>query len=75
MCRKQETEEEKVLPFYASSLTKEEQEDVDAAVLEQPSEPIANVCITHDFGLVARKPVFGGFRTTKVQTSQCIRAV
>lgn len=42
MCRKLETEEEKVLPFYASSLTKEEQEDVDAAVLEQPSEPIAN---------------------------------
>ena len=44
MCRKLETEEEKVLPFYASSLTKEEQEDVDAAVLEQPTEPIANVC-------------------------------
>ena len=43
MCRKLETEEEKVLPFYASSLTKEEQEDVDAAVLEQPTEPIANV--------------------------------
>ena len=43
MCRKLETEEEKVLPFYATSLTKEEQEDVDAAVLEQPSEPIANV--------------------------------
>lgn len=41
MCRKLETEEEKVLPFYASSLTKEEQEDVDAAVLEPPSEPIA----------------------------------
>ena len=45
MCRKLETEEEKVLPFYASSLTKEEQEDVDAAVLEQPSEPIANVSV------------------------------
>jgi len=43
MCRKLETEEEKVLPFYASSLTTEEQEDVDAAVLEQPSEPLANV--------------------------------
>ena len=43
MCRKMETEEEKVLPFYASSLTKEEQEDVDAAVLEPPTEPIANV--------------------------------
>lgn len=43
MCRKLETEEEKVLPFYASSLTKDEQEDVDAAVLEPPSEPLANV--------------------------------
>jgi len=29
MCRKLETEEEKVLPFYASSLTKEEQEDIE----------------------------------------------
>ncbi|KAK2170331.1 hypothetical protein LSH36_3g13035 [Paralvinella palmiformis] len=43
MCRKLETEEEKVLPFYASSLTAEEQEDVDAAVLEPPSEPLASV--------------------------------
>ena len=45
MCRKLETEEEKVLPFYASSLTAEEQEDVDAAVLEPPSEPLAAVSI------------------------------
>lgn len=43
MCRKLETEEEKVLPFYASSLTKEEQEDVEAAVLEPPSQPLAEV--------------------------------
>ena len=43
MCRKLETEEEKVLPFYASSLTTEEQEDVNAAVLEPPSEPLAAV--------------------------------
>ncbi|KAK3085108.1 hypothetical protein FSP39_024493 [Pinctada imbricata] len=43
MCRKYETEEEKVLPFYASSLTKEEQGDVEAAVKEQPSEPLAAV--------------------------------
>lgn len=42
MCRKLETEEEKVLPFYASSLTKDEQEDVDVAVMETPSEPLAN---------------------------------
>jgi len=41
-CRKLETEEEKVMPFYATSLTTEEQEDVEAAVLEPPTEPIAN---------------------------------
>jgi len=43
MCRKLETEEEKVLPFYASSLTQEEQEDVAAAVTEPPSEALATV--------------------------------
>ena len=43
MCRKLETEEEKVLPFYASSLTAEEQDDVAAAVAEPPSEKLAAV--------------------------------
>nr|CAB3228657.1 coiled-coil domain-containing protein 65 [Phallusia mammillata] len=43
MCRKLETEEEKVLPFYASSLSQEEQEDVEAAVMETPSEPLAGI--------------------------------
>jgi len=43
MCRKLETEEEKVLPFYASSLTSEEQEDVQAAVMEPPSQELAAV--------------------------------
>ena len=55
MCRKLETEEEKVLPFYASSLTKDEQEDVDVAVMETPSEPLANVqniSLLHCFYLV-----------------------
>ena len=47
MCRKLETEEEKVLPFYASSLTAEEQEDVDDAVMEPPTEPLASVSIPH----------------------------
>ncbi|KAJ8043948.1 Dynein regulatory complex subunit 2 [Holothuria leucospilota] len=42
-CRKMETEDEKVLPFYASSLTPEEQEDVAAAVAEPPSEQMAEV--------------------------------
>ena len=45
MCRKQETEEEKVLPFYASSLTAEEQDDVAAAVAEQPNEKLASVSV------------------------------
>ena len=43
MCRKLETEEEKVLPFYASSLTQEEQEDVQAAEAEKPTERLAQV--------------------------------
>ncbi|KAK3083899.1 hypothetical protein FSP39_004880 [Pinctada imbricata] len=47
MCRKLETEEEKVLPFYATSLTQEEQEDVEAAVLEESNEKLTSVM--HDF--------------------------
>lgn len=43
ICRKFETEEEKVLPFYASSLTQEEQNDVNAAVLEAPNEALVTV--------------------------------
>ncbi|KAL5016348.1 hypothetical protein ScPMuIL_005937 [Solemya velum] len=43
MCRKLETEEEKVLPFYATSLTQDETEDVDQAVAEQPTEQLVNV--------------------------------
>ena len=46
MCRKLETEEEKVLPFYASSLTQEEQQDVDEAVAEPPSQQLAAVSLT-----------------------------
>ena len=45
MCRKLETEEEKVLPFYASSLTDEEQKDVAAVVQEPPTQPLAEVDI------------------------------
>jgi len=47
MCRKLETEEEKVLPFYAVTLTSEEQEDVEAAVYEAPSEPLS--AVMHDY--------------------------
>ena len=46
MCRKLETEAEKVLPFYASSLSPEEDDDVAAAMQEAPSEPLAEVKTT-----------------------------
>ncbi|NWH85778.1 DRC2 protein, partial [Aegithalos caudatus] len=41
MCRRLETEEEKVLPFYASSLTESEQQDARRVLEETPSEPLA----------------------------------
>ncbi|CAG5130004.1 unnamed protein product, partial [Candidula unifasciata] len=41
MCRKLETEEEKVLPFFASSLTSEEEEQIREAMLEPPTHQIA----------------------------------
>ncbi|CAM4604955.1 unnamed protein product [Lepidochelys kempii] len=43
MCRKLETEEEKVLPFYASSLSREEQEEVEQISLEKPGEQLARL--------------------------------
>ena len=43
MCRKLETEQEKVLPFYASSLTEEEEEQAKKAELEDPTEVLAKV--------------------------------
>ncbi|KXJ28944.1 dynein regulatory complex subunit 2 [Exaiptasia diaphana] len=43
MCRKLETEQEKVLPFYASSLSPEEEEDVAVAMQESPSEGLAEI--------------------------------
>jgi hypothetical protein len=39
-----ETEEEKVLPFYASTLTDEEESDVKQAIMEAPSQQLAVVC-------------------------------
>lgn len=47
MCRKLETEEEKVLPFYSTSLTSDEQEDVKAVLSEPASQPLAEVM--HDY--------------------------
>ncbi|NXO46508.1 DRC2 protein, partial [Locustella ochotensis] len=41
MCRRLETEEEKVLPFYASSLTESEQQNARSVLEETPSEPLA----------------------------------
>lgn len=43
MCRKLETEEEKVLPFYVSSLTHEDELDVRAAMMEPASHPLVDV--------------------------------
>lgn len=43
MCRKLETEEEKVLPFYATSLTPEEETQVAAQADEPCSEEIAEI--------------------------------
>jgi len=45
MCRKLEAEEEKILPFYASTLTEEERAEVEAAFYEQPFEELAKVLL------------------------------
>ncbi|KAM6365014.1 dynein regulatory complex subunit 2 [Pluvialis apricaria] len=41
MCRRLETEEEKVLPFYPSSLPEGEQQDAQQVLEEMPVEPLA----------------------------------
>ncbi|XP_062979205.1 dynein regulatory complex subunit 2 [Elgaria multicarinata webbii] len=43
MCRRLESEEEKVLPFYASSLSWDEQKSVDKVAMEKPVEPLAQM--------------------------------
>jgi len=43
MCRKFETEDEKVLPFYASSLSLLEKREVDQAIKEPPEQPLAEL--------------------------------
>ena len=46
MCRKLETEEEKVLPFYASTLTEQEEQEIDTVVKQEPENQLAQVsCI------------------------------
>ncbi|NXE16527.1 DRC2 protein, partial [Lophotis ruficrista] len=41
MCRRLETEEEKVLPFYPSSLSEEEQREACRVLKDPPVEPLA----------------------------------
>lgn len=43
MCRRLETEGEKVLPFYPSSLAEGELFDADKVLKEEPAEPLAQV--------------------------------
>ncbi|GCB85216.1 hypothetical protein scyTo_0025841, partial [Scyliorhinus torazame] len=47
MCRRLETEEEKVLPFYASSLTPEEENKVQYLMIMQPCEELAEVMMDY----------------------------
>ena len=47
MCRKLETEEEKVLPFYSSSLSAEEDEQVASVEAEPALETLAQVPRIH----------------------------
>uniref|UniRef100_UPI00398E7D71 dynein regulatory complex subunit 2 n=1 Tax=Pristiophorus japonicus TaxID=55135 RepID=UPI00398E7D71 len=47
MCRKLETEEEKVLPFYASSLTPDEEKRVQTLMVTRPCEELAQVIIDY----------------------------
>lgn len=46
MCRKLETEEEKVLPFYSSSLSSEEEDQVASVEGEPAFEALAQVCMS-----------------------------
>ncbi|KAI6650643.1 Coiled-coil domain-containing protein 65 isoform X2 [Oopsacas minuta] len=43
ICRKKETEEEKVLPFYQSSLTQEEEAAIKSLTEQQPREELSKV--------------------------------
>lgn len=43
MCRKLETEEEKILPFYNNNLTEEETQELEDALNEYPDSTIIGV--------------------------------
>ena len=46
MCRKLETEEEKILPFYTTSLTEKEEFEIKQALHENPGQELAEVCFS-----------------------------
>ncbi|CAF3335801.1 unnamed protein product [Rotaria socialis] len=48
MCRKLEAEEEKILPFYSSTLSDEERAEVETAFYEPPFEELAKDMYTFD---------------------------
>jgi len=60
MCRRLESEEEKVLPFYPSSLTSQEQSDLDAAVYEPAVEQLAEVGVFEGGGWVVLRVAIDG---------------
>uniref|UniRef100_A0A8C4T0G0 Dynein regulatory complex subunit 2 n=1 Tax=Erpetoichthys calabaricus TaxID=27687 RepID=A0A8C4T0G0_ERPCA len=54
MCRKLETEEEKVLPFYNSSLGLEERSQVESVAAQPAVEPLAQVPIGLDYATMEK---------------------
>lgn len=84
MCRRLETEEEKVLPFYSSSLTEGEQQEVKEAVKEEASEPLAE--LFHEYSALENfwkrynkvlldKLALGNENRTLLQENQQLRSV
>jgi hypothetical protein len=55
MCRKLETEEEKVLPFYLSSLTEQEENDIKVASIESPGQQLTDVNVDFKIALSKKK--------------------
>lgn len=60
MCRGLEAEEEKVLPFYVSTLSKEDEDDIKDVIAEPSMEPLAEVrtCSLNNL-YSATVPLFG----------------
>ncbi|XP_046760921.1 dynein regulatory complex subunit 2 isoform X1 [Gallus gallus] len=47
LCRRMESEEEKVLPFYPSSLAEGERDDAERVLREAPTEPLARAVLDY----------------------------